>query len=67
MNIILNMGACALGYGLGYWVRPRDFMASFWGIGVMISIAFTLTQANPWYLLGVLPFGFFLLRRRNKS
>jgi len=67
VNIFINMGACALGAGLGYWVRPRDFWANFWGIGAMISIAFALTIGGPWYLLGVPVFGLLLATRRQKS
>ena len=65
MNVLFSMGACALGYGLGHWIRPRDFAASFWGIGFALAVAYATSQNNPWYLASLPFFTFFLFQRKK--
>lgn len=67
MNVLVNIAACAIGLGVGYWVRPRDPWAGVWGIAAMFSVAFALTVGGLWFLLPVPLFGLLLLSRRRKA
>ncbi len=65
MNILINISACALGSYIGYKTQPNDFMANFWGIALMLAIAFAITEHNLWYLM-ITPIFTLLLYERGK-
>ncbi len=57
---------CVIGAGIGHLFHKKDPMTTGLGIGVGVSLAFSVLEHQPWYLSALLVFLPLLFMRRKR-